>query len=187
MNILILHGSYGKPFENWFPWMENQLSELGIECIIPTFPTPNYQRYSDWATLLDYYNRKGYLNNETIIIGHSCGAIFAVKYIIDRNIHIKGVITISGYNNFKSGDSTMDALNGSFYRTRNGINKIESLTDLRISFYADNDPFIPIDTLKEFASDINAEPIIVPNAGHFNASSGYTSFEKLLEIIKNIH
>lgn len=186
MNVLILHGSYGKPFENWFPWLENQLSSLGIECIIPTFPTPKYQRYSDWAALLDYYYKKGYLNNNTIVIGHSCGAIFSVKYIIERNIHVKGIVTVSGYNNFKSGDETMDTLNGTFYRTRNGINRIEYLTDIRLSFYSDNDPFIPIDTLEEFAHDIHAQSIIVPNAGHFNASSGYTTFEKLLNILKDI-
>lgn len=187
MNVLILHGSYGKPFENWFPWLESQLSDLGIDCVVPTFPTPNYQCYSDWATLLDYYNRKGYLNNDTIVIGHSCGSIFAVKYIIDRNIHLKGIVTVSGYNNFKSGDSTMDALNETFYRPRNGINRITTLTDLRYSFYSDNDPFIPITTLEEFAHDIDAQMIMVSNAGHFNASSGFTTFEQLLDLLKSIN
>lgn len=27
MNILLVHGSYGKPFENWFPWLEDELAK----------------------------------------------------------------------------------------------------------------------------------------------------------------
>ena len=28
MNIFLVHGSFGKPFENWFPWLEEELSFL---------------------------------------------------------------------------------------------------------------------------------------------------------------
>lgn len=27
MNIFLVHGSFGKPFENWFPWLEEELSK----------------------------------------------------------------------------------------------------------------------------------------------------------------
>ena len=30
MNIFLVHGSFGKPFENWFPWLEEELSK-GVE------------------------------------------------------------------------------------------------------------------------------------------------------------
>ena len=31
MNTIIVHGSYGKPFENWFPWLENELYKKNMK------------------------------------------------------------------------------------------------------------------------------------------------------------
>ena len=186
MNVLIVHGSFGKPFENWFPWLENELSLRNIRCIVPTFPTPEHQIYDDWKRLLDYYVARNLINSDTVVIGHSCGAIFLVKYLIEKKLHVKGIITVSGYNNFKSGDSSMDALNSSFYRSSENIEQITSLTNNRICFYSDNDPFIPIYTLEQFVSDIKGTPHKVPNAGHFNSASGYTTFFELLHILETL-
>ena len=55
MNIFLVHGSFGKPFENWFPWLEEELSKRDIVCTIPTFPTPKHQNYKDWEKLMNYY------------------------------------------------------------------------------------------------------------------------------------
>ena len=41
MNIFLVHGSFGKPFENWFPWLEEELSKRDIVCTIPTFLLQN--------------------------------------------------------------------------------------------------------------------------------------------------
>lgn len=186
MNVLIVHGSYGKPFENWFPWLENELTKKNINCLVPSFPTPEHQVYDDWRALLDYYSRKELINSETVVIGHSCGAVFLVKYLIERNLHVKGIITVSGYNNFKSGNPTMDMLNGSFYRSRNGIDRLASLANTRIGFYSDNDPFIPLNVLEEFISDIKASAVKVHNGGHFNTSAGYSEFPQLLDTLNQL-
>ena len=38
MKIFIIHGSFGNPGENWFPWLKIQLVNCGHEVITPTFP-----------------------------------------------------------------------------------------------------------------------------------------------------
>ncbi|MBE7093860.1 MAG: hypothetical protein E7367_04130 [Clostridiales bacterium] len=185
MNVLILHGSYGKPFENWFPWLESELSKRNTPCLIPTFPTPEHQNYTAWKNLLDYYFNKGFINEETVVIGHSCGAAFAVKYILEKAVNIKALITVAGYNHFYSGDH-MDQLNGSFYFNKDcGVN-LKKWIPTRIAFYSSSDPFIPIEKLEEFSSIIQATPKAIPDAGHFNASAGYTTFHVLLEILNQL-
>ncbi|MBR3837766.1 MAG: alpha/beta hydrolase [Clostridia bacterium] len=185
MNVFILHGSYGKPFENWFPWMENKLAEEEILCTIPTFPTPNNQEYSSWKELLDYYVKKGIINEETVLIGHSCGAVCAAKFLAETNIKIKALISVAGYNNFYSGDH-MDDLNGSFYFPSNFCSDIDKTVPTRYAYFSDNDPFIPFVKLEEFAFEIKATPKLIKNAGHFNASAGYCCFEELLNTISAI-
>jgi hypothetical protein len=39
-NIFIIHGSYGYPEENWFPWLKKELSKLGHRVFVPKFPIP---------------------------------------------------------------------------------------------------------------------------------------------------
>lgn len=111
MNVFLVHGSLGKPFENWFPWLEEELSKKDIVCTIPAFPTPKHQNYKEWEKLMNYYCDLGIVNSETVLIGHSCGCAFLVKYLLTHNIEVKGLITVSGYNNFYGGDSIMDSLN----------------------------------------------------------------------------
>jgi predicted alpha/beta hydrolase family esterase len=42
-NIFIIHGSYGNPDENWFPWLKKELEQEGHKVFVPKFPTPEDQ------------------------------------------------------------------------------------------------------------------------------------------------
>lgn len=184
MNVIIVHGSFGKPFENWFPWLEKSLSDDGISCLVPSFPTPNKQNYDDWSELLKYYLSRGYLNSETLLIGHSCGAAFINKFILMNNINVKGTIAVSGYNNFYSGDKVMDGLNSSFYLPENRLCNIANFSQKRISYYSTNDPFVPFEILNIFAEVTKSKKVINSSGGHFNSNSGYDKFDELLKEIK---
>lgn len=187
MNVILIHGSFGKPFENWFPWLENKLSETNkVECVIPTFPTPEKQEFVYWEELLNYYHKIGKMNNNSIVIGHSCGAIFATKYLSKHNINVKALITVSGYNNFFAGDELMDTLNRTFYEEDAILSTIINSIPDRISFISDNDPFIPSEKLNHFSDIINSKKILIHNGGHFNSQAGFNTFEKLYEIVNRI-
>lgn len=180
MNVFLVHGSFGKPFENWFPWLEEELTKRGITCVIPTFPTPHHQNYTDWERLMNYYCELGIVSEDTVLIGHSCGCVFLAHYLNEHKIKTKGLITVSGYNNFFSGDQTMDKLNGSFYIDSSYLD-LSSYVKNVISFYGNNDPYIPQSYLSDFTNYIGGKAIVVSNAGHFNASAGYTKFDAILE------
>ncbi len=186
MNVFLVHGTFGKPFENWFPWLERELDKEGIGCIIPSFPTPQHQTYPDCERLMDYYCDMGIVNNETVLIGHSCGSIFLVHYLLVHGINVKGLICVSGYNNFVSGNNLMDGLNSSFYINKQDINITKSAKEV-LAFYGDDDPNIPQNYLEEFASAIGGQAICVKNAGHFNASAGYLQFDDVLNTIKQFN
>ena len=181
MKVVIAHGSFGKPHENWIPWLEDELDKLNIEYLTPTFPTPNHQNYNDWERVLNLYRDFGCFDSDTIFVGHSCGAIFLVKYIIENHINCKAIIAASGYNNFLNNDELMDSLNAPFYIPVEHIKKIVQLAKNRLAIHSDNDPFIPQEKLKEFAKLIEAKEIVVHNGGHLNKAAGLTEFPILLE------
>ena len=183
MNVFLVHGTFGNPFENWFPWLEQELDKEGIVCTIPSFPTPEHQTYPDWEKLMNYYCDLGVVNNETILVGHSCGSIFLVHYLLTHRIKVKGLICVSGYNNFVSGNDLMDQLNCSFYIDKHDIN-IAKYSEKVIAFYGDNDPNIPQKYLNDFAVAIGGQIECINNAGHFNASAGYVQCYDVLNVIK---
>ena len=186
MNIFLVHGTFGKPFENWFPWLESKLTDEKISCTIPSFPTPEHQNYLDWERLMDYYCDMGIVNGDTVLIGHSCGSVFLVHYLLKHQIKVKALICVSGYNNFVSGIEMMDQLNSSFYiDSSEDVNMLKNAESV-YAFFGDNDPNIPQDYLRDFAKMIGGEFYCVRNAGHFNASAGYLQCYEVFDTIMHL-
>ncbi len=185
MNVLLVHGSMGSPYENWFPWLELELRKENVNCIVPTFPTPIGQDYATWKKLLDYYVDAKAITRDTILIGHSCGSVFLVHYLLESKIQVAGLICVSGYNNFISGNEFMDNLNNSFYIDNNSIN-VSEFANKVISYYGCDDPFIPQQYLSQFAKSVGGISIPISNAGHFNSQSGYNECKPVLDSVKDI-
>ena len=87
VNIFIIHGSYGSPEENWFPWLKSDLEKLGCRVYVPRFPTPEKQSLEKWLDVFKEYD--GFVDSETIFIGHSLGPAFIL-----RNVRVIGMLQL---------------------------------------------------------------------------------------------
>lgn len=162
------------------PWLKKQLSKRKLNCIVPSFPTPYKQDYESWSKILKAYSEIGYITEDTTFITHSLGGIFIVKFLLENKIKVKKIITIAGFNNLKFEDDMN--LYKSFYFDED-LSDIKSYSLERISFYSDNDPYVPQSNAEEFADIILSEKILVNEAGHFNEKYGYTEFTELLKYV----
>ena len=89
-DYVIIHGSYGTPFENWFPWLFNKLSEQGKNVLAPQFPCgSDIQNYSNWCKVMNAY--KGYIGKDTSFIGHSLAPAFIIDYLLDNSLSVKNL------------------------------------------------------------------------------------------------
>ncbi len=179
-NYFIIHGSYGNPYKNWIPWLKKQLSKRKLNCIVPSFPTPIKQDYESWSKILKAYFEIGYITEDTTFVTHSLGGIFIVKFLLENKIRVKKIITIAGFNNLEFEDDMN--LYKSFYLSEN-LSDIKSYAIERISFYSNNDPYVPQSDASKFADCILSEKILVNEAGHFNEKYGYIEFNELLKYI----
>lgn len=186
-NYFIIHGFKGSNIENWFPWLKEKIDNDNNLCIIPQFPIDiEHHIYSEWKKILDIYNKEYRLfNKNSVIIGHSTGSIFALKYILENKVNIEKLILVSGFNNYLSPDENdiHNKLNPTFYVDSKIISNINKYVDEVICIYGDNDPYIPQDVLHSFAKSISAKEIIIHRGGHLNSAAGYISFEEILKII----
>jgi uncharacterized protein len=185
-NVMLIHGSLGKPFENWFPWLEDELTQHKVQCFVPHFPTPEYQSYQNWSLILDAYREIGIIGRETILVGYSLGALFVAKYLIQKEVNVKCYISVAGFNGFRGKSEEFYNVNKSFFIEESELQALKKFVDIRHCFISDNNSHLPIQELKKFAFQTSAESHLVSGAGHFNASSGFEKFDLLAKLLMEL-
>lgn len=180
MNVFVLHGTFGNPYENWFGWLSKKLSDSGVTSFCPHLPTPNGQTFENWKKIIDSYVETGVINGDTVLIGHSSASVFLVKYLSKTDFVPKALITVCGFNGFISGLTEFDELNKGFYVTETEISEFKKLQIPTTCIFSENDPYLPIEQLTEFSDKVLGERLIIKDGGHFNTDAGYGSFDELL-------
>ncbi len=190
-NIFIIHGSYGSPKENWFPWLKKELEKLGHRVFVPQFPIPPPEKQnsyygghklSQWLKTLNKYRQ--YLNEETIIVAHSRGCVFTFRVLEKLKKPVSSVFLVAPWMNFiwyPKGYLKVD----SFHEKPFLWNKIKKGAKYFEIFQSTNDD-TPVQEGRKIAKKLGAKLDIVKNAGHFNQyySLKFKKFPFLLEEIK---
>lgn len=181
-NYILIHGSFGSPFVNWFPWLRNEIENRNLEVYTPDFPVGvGYQNYQNWSNLLKTYVTAEVLNENTIIFAHSIAPIFMCKFLIENKIKVKRLVFVCGFNNYLGISEEYDTVNKTMFL--NNLTEIRKYCKDIICYFSKNDPYVKYEIEKEFADTISDKQIIIHNGGHLNAESGYTEFKELLEYL----
>ncbi len=177
-NVFIFHGTEGHPKENWFPWLKQELEAKGYNVIVPQFPSPPIvpAKVSEWFDVLKEFHK--YIQDEnTVIVGHSLGGVFALRVLenlynpikaaifVGTPIGVKPILNYDRDNSFSGFDFEWNNIKG---KAKNFV-----------VYQSDDDPYVGLDNGKELAQHLDIELSFIPNAGHFNARAGYTKFEDL--------
>jgi len=182
-NIFIIHGAYGSPRENWFPWLKEELGKARHRVFVPVFPTPENQNLDSWLEAFERY--KIYLNEQTIMIGHSLGPVFILSILEKLKRPIKACYFVSGFIGLL-GNSTFDEINKTFADKNFDWEKIKQNCKNFYIYHSDNDPYVHLNKAKELARKLGVEVKEIKGAGHFNFEVGYDKFELLLSDVLNI-
>ena len=180
-NFFIIHGSFGNSEEHYLPWLSKELEKEG-EVVCLDFPIGvGVQCYESWANMLNDHKHK--INSETVFVGRSIGPIFAIKYIIENNLNIDKLVSVSGFNNYSVDGGDYDSVNKSMFV--DDLAEFKNHCKQTLCVISENDPYVDFAALKEFADTISNQTTNIKNGGHFNADSGYgEKFEELLKLVK---
>ena len=183
-NAILIHGSYGEPNENWFPWISSQLKDLNIDVIIPKFPTPENQSIETWNKVFDDY--KDLISSDTILIGHSLGGAFIFDILENIKAPVKAVFLAAPFVGLLE-NKEFDDVNYSFVTKDFDWDKIKQNGRGFYIYHSDNDPYVPQSKSQFLADKLSAKKYdIIANGGHLNSTSGFDTFPTLLNDIKRI-
>ncbi|MDO8657889.1 MAG: alpha/beta fold hydrolase [Candidatus Levybacteria bacterium] len=180
--VFIFHGTGGHPKENWFPWIKEKLQAKGCQVIVLQFPTSTGQSVGDWFRVLDEQEVK--IDENTILIGHSLGGIFLLRVLERLQKPVKAAFFVGtpvGVRPIKNWESD-ERFSGFDFDWK----KIRSNAKHFVVFHSDNDPYVSLENGEKLAKELGTDLTFIPNAGHFNATAGYTKFNQLLEGIEKI-
>jgi uncharacterized protein len=178
---IILHGTLGSPDGNWFKWLKAELENNGLEVWLPQLPHAEQPSLNEWYKFIQ--NECPFaINEETLIVGHSSGAILAL--IIAQN-NMEKVGAIVDVSVFHDNSLQWEPNNKLFDRQfdwdsiRQGANKL-------LFVHSDNDPYVSLDQAQFVADNCRAELVMIPDQSHFNLekSEDYRKFPKLIELMK---
>lgn len=182
MNVIIIHGAFGYPTENWFDWLRHELEREGIACLVPQMPTPMNNTLENWLTV--FQQVQDLMTSDSILIGHSLGATFLLRWLERNTVMVKSVILVGGFVE-AVGHSVFDAMNKTFIDEKFDWSAIRTTGNNFESYYGCGDPYVSRFAFDQIANSLSARKIIVANAQHFNSQSGYQTFSLLKHRVIN--
>lgn len=183
----IIHGFNGDTTYTFGPSLKKFLEGKGFTVYMPEFPIRSDASYLKWSAILDDF--KKYFNSDTIVIAHSIGNPFIIKYFYQNNLKINTYISVAGFCDLFTVPDRED-LNSAFidFAVSNvQIDYCKNSISNRFSLYSDNDHVIPLDILKSFITKMNSSPVFIPGVGHMGNRNNVTRLPQIEEIINKIN
>ncbi len=181
-NCLIVHGcpsrkedmmdlSNGRHDKHWMPWLRSRLDESGIPTKIVLMPEPWAPSYEAWKKEFE----KNEVNDNTILIGHSCGSAFLVHWLGETKRKIKTLILVGPWKIARSPEKQR------FYDF-DISSEIKKLTSEIIYFTSDTEKEDGKKSLEMYYKILGGKIVSLPNRGHYTFEDmGTDEFPELLE------
>lgn len=186
-NAIILHGiddtrqdfldSKTSPSNShWLPWIKNQLIKNGISAKTPEMPNPYMpdMNYDDWADFFSSFE----IDSKTLLIGHSAGAGFLLKYLsFHKNIKFGRLILVAPWID-------IDREHPTFFDNFNLDSDLLERCEKIDIFYSKDDMDIINKSINRIKSEINGVNYHeFQDKGHFCESDIGLTFPELLKVI----
>lgn len=177
----IFHGTGNDSKGNWFPWVRNELEKRGFEVHVPDFPTPEGQSLESWLEVFGEYEER--VDEESVFIGHSTGAVFILDLLDLKDFDIRAAFLVSGFVD-SLGSERFDPLNETFAERDFDWRRLRERCGDFYLFHSIDDPYVPVEKAEELNSKLDAKLFLHEESGHFNTEAGYESFAELVTLIE---
>jgi predicted alpha/beta hydrolase family esterase len=185
-NCIIIHGCPGSPEgerdaetrsydKHWIPWVRAGLIEKNIPTLTPTMPDPWAPDYASFKQEFEKYP----VSEQTILIGHSCGCAFLVRWLGEVKQKIDTLVLVAPWKIPRAGDPGRKA----FYEftidetIKHRVRRI-------LMFTSDTEREDGKKSLAIYHAALGGDIVHLPDKGHYVlADMGTREFPELLDKI----
>lgn len=156
---------------HWLPWIQKKLLLKNVLAQTPEMPEPYNPVYENWRKVFEQLNP----DEETILIGHSCGGGFIVRWLSENNIKVSQVILVAPWLD------TEKYLNTGMFDFKIDSDIVSKTSGITVISSTDDEDYITdsVNLLKENTTDIKF--VEFTDKGHFCFDDlGTTEFPELL-------
>ncbi|UZE94273.1 MAG: leucine--tRNA ligase [Candidatus Pacearchaeota archaeon] len=185
INCVVVHGvnkkdkeklARGEPPQNerhWIPWIKKQLEKKGIKTEAPLMPNNWNPKYNDWKKEFKNLN----INENSVLIGHSGGGGFLIRWLGETKKRIKKLILIAPAIAYAKEKTPFEDL------LRFKIdNKIKENIGEIIIFVSNNENESIRKSVRIISEKLDVPPTTLKDKGHFlEKHMGTQEFPELLK------
>lgn len=185
-NIFVLHSLNGDTLKMWGQDIKETFGEKEIDVIMPEFPIRSESRYEKFKEILEFYINNGKLNNNSIVVAHSIGNAYFIRFCKELNYVPKAYIAVAPGAIYKypstRNDYTVEVKNQSYLK-KDSLDYIKNISCKKYCLYSDENDN-NIEKFTRFLDDTNANGIYLKYYNHFD---GYHRIYKIPELVDLIN
>lgn len=168
---------YKSSKSTWKKTLEENLGK-DFEVILPEMPSSWNAKYEEWKIWFEKFIP--FLESSVVLIGHSLGGTFLVKYL-SENVFPKKIeatfLIAPGFYDETSREHLADFL------FPDDLSKLEKQTEKLFIYQSEDDPIVPFSDLEKFKDAFKTSIIkVFDDRGHLNQDE----FPELVEDIKSL-
>ncbi len=181
--VFIIHRWEGGSYDDWRPWLKNELERRDFEVHIPDMPDTEVPVIDKWVNHLS--NIVGVPNNETYFIGHSIGCQAIIRYLETINTEVGGALFVAGWFNLENlEDEEVKKIAEPWINNKIDFEKIKLVLPKSILIISENDPYGAFKENTEKFGQIMTHAVVLPNAGHITNEKQPEILDQFLSLIK---
>jgi predicted alpha/beta hydrolase family esterase len=160
---------------DWFNYIKDNLGSYGIQSIIENFPDPELARKEYWLPFIKSLGA----DENTILIGHSSGAVAAMRYAEENKI-LGSVLVSACFTDLGIEDERLSG----YYDNPWDWDCIRENQKWIAQFHSTDDPFIPVEEARFIHEKLNTKYFEFTDQGHFGIPNPKIEFPEVVQFIK---
>lgn len=185
-NIFVLHSLNGDTLKMWGQDIKEKFGEKEIDVIMPEFPIRSESRYEKFKKILEFYINNGKLNNNSIVVAHSIGNAYFIRFCKELNYVPKAYIAVAPgaiYEYPSTRNDYIVEVKKQSYLKKDSLDYMKGILSKKYCLYSDEDDN-NIEKFTRFLDDTNAEGMYLKYYNHFD---GYHRIYKIPELVELIN
>lgn len=186
--LFVLHSLDGDTLRIWGQDLKDKFGEKEIDVIMPEFPIREESKYVSFKDLLEYYINNGSLNDNSIVVAHSIGNAYFVRFCKEYNFQPRAYIAVapSGIYDYpiNRNDYIADIFNESILN-KDSLDFMKNSKCKKYCLYSDEDDN-NTEKFTRFINDTNALGLYLKGYNHFDEYHRIYKIPELNELVNDL-